>query len=237
MRYILADPHGCYDSWRALLEKIRFSHEDTLYVLGDVVDRGPEPIRLLQDMMGRPNVVLLLGNHDFACYHLMRRLAQEVTEDNWDRVLSAELLEQYTAWQADGGAVTARQFRRLPRQEREELLDYLSEASVYEVLRQGTERYILAHAGVANFTEDRPLEDYELSDFLVGRADYSRRYFSSRHIHLVTGHTPTMMIHGKPEVYQGNGHIALDCGCVFGGQLAAYCLETEQVTYVAGWNG
>ena len=52
----------------------------------------------------------------------------------------------------------------------------------------------------------------------------------------MTGHTPTLVIRPdqRPEIYQKNGHIAVDCGCVFGGQLAAYCVETEEVTYVKG---
>ena len=51
---------------------------------------------------------------------------------------------------------------------------------------------------------------------------------------LVTGHTPTPNIREdqKPLVYQGNGHLALDCGCVYGGNLAAYCIETQEVVYV-----
>lgn len=49
MRYIISDIHGCYDQYRALLKKIHFSDTDELYVLGDVVDRGPEPIKVLQD--------------------------------------------------------------------------------------------------------------------------------------------------------------------------------------------
>ncbi|MBE6939301.1 MAG: fructose-bisphosphatase class III [Ruminococcaceae bacterium] len=234
MRYITADPHGCYDAWCALLEKIRLTERDTLYVLGDVVDRGPEPIRLLQDMMARPNVVPILGNHDFAFYYLMRQLAREVTAENWDTVLSTDLLEQYAGWQADGGEITARQFRQLSDWDREDILDYLAEASAYEVLQQGSECYILVHAGLQNFAEQKPLEAYELADFLGGHADYSRRYFSDPHIHLVTGHTPTLSIHGKAQVYMEKGHIALDCGCVFGGKLAAFCLETGQVTYVEG---
>ena len=51
MRYIVADIHGCYQQYQMLLEKIQFSEKDELYVLGDVVDRGPEPIKVLQDMM------------------------------------------------------------------------------------------------------------------------------------------------------------------------------------------
>lgn len=57
-----------------------------------------------------------------------------------------------------------------------------------------------------------------------------------------------MAVHGKsgedfpvtggdwesPEVYKKHGHIALDCACVAGGRLAAFCVETEEVTYVEG---
>ena len=39
--------------------------EDTLYVLGDVIDRGADGCRLLLDMMGRANVIPILGNHEF----------------------------------------------------------------------------------------------------------------------------------------------------------------------------
>lgn len=53
MRYVISDIHGCYEQYRLLLEKIRFSDNDELYVLGDAVDRGPEPIKVLQDMMRR----------------------------------------------------------------------------------------------------------------------------------------------------------------------------------------
>ena len=40
MIYAVSDLHGCYDKYRNMLEKIHFSETDTLYILGDVVDRG-----------------------------------------------------------------------------------------------------------------------------------------------------------------------------------------------------
>ena len=61
MVYVMSDIHGEYDKYRRMLEKIRFSDNDILYILGDVVDRGPEPVKILLDMMKRPNVVPLLG--------------------------------------------------------------------------------------------------------------------------------------------------------------------------------
>lgn len=47
MRYIASDLHGCFERYQELLAKIVFSETDELYVLGDVVDRGSEPISLL----------------------------------------------------------------------------------------------------------------------------------------------------------------------------------------------
>ena len=40
MHYVIADPHGEYGRFLRMLTEIAFSAEDTLYILGDVVDRG-----------------------------------------------------------------------------------------------------------------------------------------------------------------------------------------------------
>ncbi len=40
MIYTMADIHGQYDKYIAMLEKINFSKNDILFVLGDVIDRG-----------------------------------------------------------------------------------------------------------------------------------------------------------------------------------------------------
>ena len=76
MTYVIADIHGCYKEYRELLEKVGFSDTDTLYVLGDALDRGPEPMAVILDMMDRPNVYYILGNHDLLMMTLMKKLAQ-----------------------------------------------------------------------------------------------------------------------------------------------------------------
>ena len=53
---MISDIHGCFDKYQTMLREIDFSSHDTLYVLGDVIDRGPDGIRILQDMNLRPNV-------------------------------------------------------------------------------------------------------------------------------------------------------------------------------------
>lgn len=236
MRYIVSDIHGCYDQYRMLLEKIRFSKKDELYVLGDVADRGPEPIKVLQDMMRRPNVIFILGNHDFIMYTLMKKLAVEITEDNYDKHLTKDILLDYNLWLQDGGQITAEQFRKLSYFEKMDVLDYIAGASLYEVIENNGKEYRLVHAGLDHFSPEKGMDEYNLYDFLEKRADYSKRYYPDENIFLVTGHTPTIYIKNwrKAEVYMENGHIALDCACVAGGKLAAFCVETEEVTYVDG---
>ncbi len=63
--YVAGDLHGCEDKYIKMIEEvIKLSDRDKLYLLGDVLDRGPEPIRILQDVMQRKNVELILGNHE-----------------------------------------------------------------------------------------------------------------------------------------------------------------------------
>lgn len=236
MRYVVSDIHGCYNQYIQLLEKINFSDDDELFFLGDAVDRGPEPIKVLQDMMNRPNVTFILGNHDFIMYTMMKKLAVEITVENVETHLDAEDILGYSLWLQDGGGVTAEQFRKLSHAEKMDLLDYISEASLYEIVEHNGKQYILVHAGLANFNPDKDLDEYDLYELLEERIDYSKRYYSDENTFIVTGHTPTFYISGwnKPEVYWQNGHIAIDCGCVGGGKLAAFCIETEEVTYVDG---
>lgn len=233
MRYIISDIHGCYEEYQALLEKIGFSFDDELYVLGDAMDRGPAPVRVMQDLMNRPNVFYILGNHDHMMMRVMAELAVEVTGESL-QAFTGDALLLYRQWLRNGGGVTAKQFHRLSRPEQRDMLEYLAEADPFELLEEGDRLFILVHAGIDNFRPDKELYDYDPIDFLWHRTNYSLRYYPSERVFLVTGHTPTPLIRAdkQPLVYRGNGHVAIDCGCVFGGALAAYCVETGQVSYV-----
>ena len=63
MIYVMSDIHGMYEKYEKMLKQIDFSEKDTLYVLGDIVDRGSGSMKVLQDMMRRANVHGLIGNH------------------------------------------------------------------------------------------------------------------------------------------------------------------------------
>ena len=66
---IVGDIHGCDQALRGLLNKVQPGAEDTLILLGDLFDRGPESwqvfqtVRRLADELGE-RFILLRGNHE-----------------------------------------------------------------------------------------------------------------------------------------------------------------------------
>ena len=50
MTYVMSDLHGEYQKYLQMLELISPGNEDVIYILGDIVDRGEEPINLLLDI-------------------------------------------------------------------------------------------------------------------------------------------------------------------------------------------
>lgn len=235
MRYIISDIHGCYRAYMALLEKLHLSKDDHLYILGDSVDRGPAPIKVLQDLIRRKNVTYILGNHDFLFWYFFGKKGLGLAEKNLAEC-NPEDLQDFRSWLEDGGITTAKQYIRLPQEEKAAICSFLEQASIYETIEDHGKTYVLVHAGIAGFREEVPLEAYDFMDFIYTRADYNRRYFQDPDTYLVTGHTPTPCIRedALPEIYTRFGHIAVDCGCVYGGRLAAYCIETGSAVYVDG---
>lgn len=233
MTYFISDIHGCYDELMHLLGKIQFTDADTLYVLGDAVDRGPEPIKVILELMSRPNVHYIVGNHDVTMLMVLRQLAVEITDDNINK-LTTDSIIAYNAWVLDGGKITAQQFRKLSRETQEDILEYLEEAAWYETIEWNQSLYVLVHAGLGDFDISKELDEYTLEELIWDRPEYNKQYFPGGRIYLVTGHTPTPYIRNdkKPLIYEDKNHIAIDCGCVFGGQLAAYCLETRAAIYI-----
>lgn len=233
--YIISDVHGCYDQYQELLRKLNFSVEDELFLLGDALDRGPEPIKVLLDIMGRENATLIMGNHDATALMVLRQLAKEITNASISAI-TPELLNVCSAWFQDGGFTTMKQFQELERSIQTDILSFLEDAPFYETIEHNKKLYVLVHGGLGNFDLSKELDEYEPEELLWERPNYDREYFPSGRIVLVTGHTPTPYIREDklPLIYEGHGHIAIDCGCAFGGKLAAYCIETGEVTYVDG---
>ena len=55
--YVVSDIHGEYELFIRLLEEIHLKETDTLYVLGDILDKGPHPIQIILKLMEMPNTI------------------------------------------------------------------------------------------------------------------------------------------------------------------------------------
>ena len=88
MTYVMSDVHGQYDKYSKMLDKIGMTTWDELYILGDVVDRGPEPMAILMDISFNIDIVPILGNHDWTARTLLPLLNTEITWENAEKVLT-----------------------------------------------------------------------------------------------------------------------------------------------------
>lgn len=235
MTYCVSDIHGNYEGYLKLLEKINLRDIDTLYVLGDVIDRGKGGIKILQDMMMRFNVIPILGNHEYMAIHCMKFLCQEITKESI-KGLDEDIIRGLTEWQNVGGQATIDEFHKLTLEEKQDIIDYIEEFSLYEEINVKGKEYILVHAGLINFDPDRPLEDYHTYELIFKVPNYYQVYFPDKY--LVTGHLPTRCIDGndgQDKIFKENNHIAIDCGsgCKgHGGRLGCICLDTGAEYYV-----
>jgi len=232
MIYVMSDMHGEYEKYIKMLELINLGENDTLYILGDAVDRGEHGVKIWLDMMGRKNVVPILGNHDFMAYRVLRELCCEITGENVEDTLSIDTLSEFELWMVNGGSPTIKAFKWLSVDTRQALIDYIEGFDLYAEITVNGKEFVLTHAGLGHFREDKLLSDYELWDLIWERADYSKQYFKDRY--LVTGHTPTVLISSKysGRIFKGNNHIAVDCGVAFGKPLGCICLDNFEEFYV-----
>lgn len=231
MHYVLSDLHGDYEGYLDILQKIHFSEQDVLYVVGDVLDRGRGGLKILQHMMLQPNIYPILGNHEYMGIHCLRFLMQEITEESIASI-DAGMVQGLLEWQNVGGTFTMDEFHKLTMEEKQDIVDYLEEFALYEEVTVCGKNYIMMHAGFIHFSPERPIEDYEPYELIFKCNDYEKIYFPDKY--LVTGHLPTRAIHGntRPDhIYRANNHIAIDCGSGHGGRIGVFCLETEEEFY------
>ena len=205
---------------------IHFSDDDILYINGDVIDRGTGGIKILQHMMMQPNIYPILGNHESAAGTCLRFLIKEITEESIGGI-EEETINNLLEWQNIGGQCTMDEFRKLSYEEKQDVVDYLDEFSLYEEVVVNGKQFVIVHAGLANFAPDRSPDAYEMHELIFKEPDYDMVYFSDKY--LVTGHLPTRAIEENPrpnKIFTKNNHIAIDCAAGYDGCVGCICLDT-----------
>lgn len=234
MIYVTSDLHGySLEKFKELLNCAGFNNSDYLFVLGDVIDRGPYGIDLLRWMTEQPNIELILGNHEamlLACDFVF----DAVTDSNLAK-LDTEKFELLDLWMKNGAAPTLSGLRKLMKESPdvlEGILDYLRDAPLYDTVDIDGVEYIMVHSGLENFAPDKPLGSYSSEDLLWARPTLETTYYDDGRI-LVFGHTPTECI--DPQ-FNGraiflNGWICIDTGAATGNKPMLLRLDDMATFY------
>ncbi|MBR5087850.1 MAG: fructose-bisphosphatase class III [Ruminiclostridium sp.] len=226
MIYVMSDIHGMYEKYKKMLKLIELSDKDTLYIIGDVVDRGDEPVRILQDMMQRPNVIPLLGNHELLALNALSAICDFIDSNGSVTDESLEFNKDYLLWQMNGCLTTMEGLGRMNTKKRREIIRYMRSFPLHKTINVGDNTFILVHAGFENFSKDRSFDDYRPEELVWCRHNPDERYFEDENTYVVSGHTPVQKFTGKPYILHKNNNIFIDCGaCLKGGKLACIRLD------------
>ena len=89
--YLIGDVQGCDDALARLLDEIAFSpSRDTLVLLGDLVNRGPQSLAVLRRMVAlEASAHCLLGNHDLHLLAVAHGVRKPHRSDTLDDILQA----------------------------------------------------------------------------------------------------------------------------------------------------
>lgn len=219
--YVMGDIHGEADRFHAMLEKIHFSEADTLILLGDVIDRGSDGIALLQEIMEMPNVIMLLGNHE---YMMLQYLSPDVTSTDIRR------------WNRNGNAPTLAAYLKQKAKVQQRIRNYLQNLPTNMQLEVNGNRFYMVHGfpgenvhdevwGRPNIDSENPISDCRL---IIGHTKVLSmiqpetakvRYameLENRGEHLQILHTP--------------GFINIDCGCGYDMPIKALaCIRLDDM--------
>lgn len=200
----IGDIHGCSRALAALIEAVGPQPDDTVILLGDYVDRGPDTKGVLDQLIelsGRTSLVPLLGNHE----EIMLAAREETSE--------------FDAWLRFGGVATLDSYETLTlAQIPDDHFAFLESCRLF----YETERHFYVHA---NYDHDVALDqqDRETLVWLSLRDSIPGPHYSGK-VALV-GHTPQK----SGEILDLGYLKCLDTGCCYGGWLTAVEVQTNRV--------
>lgn len=229
MTYVMSDIHGDYGKYRRMLETIRFGEGDELCVLGDVIDRGEDGIKILFDMMASPNVFPLAGNHEFTAGMCLPWLLEEITNTSLENLTEVKFAA-LNDWILNGGVPTLRSLEKLSRDDRETVREYIADMGLYAEIEVEGRKFVLTHSGIDNFRIDKPLDDYTPVDLLFFRPNPETEFYRDKTV--IFGHTPTKLLCGEDKFFHGGSWIDIDCDCGWGGKLGCLRLDDMREFYV-----
>ena len=264
--YAIGDLQGCYDELQALLNKLDFQHgRDTLWLVGDIVNRGANSLACLQFcMQHESSVQIVLGNHDLHLLAIMYGYGKMKHSDtiapivhhphakkmrDWLRsqtlmvchnqnvMVHAGILPQWSIVQAQQLAdEVSHELQHHTKSYCAHM--YGNKPTAWSPTLTGHDRLRLitnVFTRMRALTADNQL-DYDFKGTFLELPPHLHAWFDAPHRQQLS-HTIVFGHWSALGYVARNQVIALDTGAVWGGKLTAVDLDTNHITQVSSQNG
>ncbi|MET2984068.1 metallophosphoesterase family protein [Aureibaculum conchae] len=211
-KFVIGDIHGHYDELMELFDRVKFQfNNDILVSLGDLVDRGPKPLDVIEKLMQVKNFTHILGNHDEWCYQYLKNSQTPI------------------AWTSQGGAITMNAYKENP-ELKEKHIEFFEKARLYFI---DTDSRLFVHGGYnprIPFQQQKNNKETLIWDrSLISTAmEYEQTNLSfNEFTEIFVGHTPTQFI-GQSTPTKISNLWMLDTGIHQSGKLTIMNVETKE---------
>lgn len=225
----ISDIHGGIDLLKELLIKVGFSNNDYLFIIGDIIEKGPKSLETLQYVMQLSkldNVYVLIGNNDFALIN----------------ILNDEKIDKYPNYLKKCNSIyhDFEKIFNIKINNKEEILkinklirtNFMEEINFILNLPTiiETDKLLFAHASITDYNNLENLDYKEVTKY-----DYFMRKDFFLPKRLIVGHYPSVAYCDKqctlrPIANRIKNIVSIDGGYTakIGGQLNCYIIENEQ---------
>lgn len=225
--YAFSDLHGHYNLWEQI--KNFADKTDKLIFLGDAIDRGPDSIKLMLELLSDDRVTYLCGNHELMMMNAFK------TEQDPDYIF--DYYNAFALWLGNGGNMTMNELKERYNDDFDlkiklkNKIEELYHCHHYEYINANNQKILLSHAGgdYKNFINPEKLNIWDREHL------YHEWDGPNEEIYIVHGHTPTqhLLESDNPEMYKYcNGHkIDIDMGAFISKKTCLLNLDTLEPIY------
>ena len=221
-----SDLHGNYELWTAI--KNYYKEDDILIFLGDACDRGPDGIKIMQEMFKDKRVIYLLGNHE------------QMLIDYYTQGIELSLTQDKELIKYNGSKNTLDEFQKLTNQEQKILIDNLinNTKNSFIYINKEKKNIFLSHAGIDIEKINATTKKILLWDrqHIKLNIPFNEK---TKYWYVIHGHTPVQTIMPDKTTieilrYYNKHKIDIDLGTPSSNMVAALDLDTLQVKYFKG---
>ena len=151
MVYVMSDIHGNLGNFKSVMEKINLKTEDRLYVLGDVIDRHPYGLLILQKIMKIGNVQMVLGNHEYMMMEALGFPYKKAKRRGSGSILRNDSMD---LWYSNRGDATHYIWECISGKDQGDIMDYLDSLPLNIDLDISRKKFKLVHAAPAELYQE-----------------------------------------------------------------------------------